>query len=69
MGLTKLREMIDDWRGEKIPLQKLKGVVLMKAKECDKTRRLLAEARNQWGSAASKRMKNAVTLRVIAPCA
>jgi hypothetical protein len=52
MGLTELRKMADDWKGEDISLQQLEAVVLMKEKECKRTRKLVAEAsnRNTWGS-------------------
>jgi hypothetical protein len=49
-GLTELRKMVDAWKGDKILLQKLEAVVLMKKKECKKTRKLVAEAINEWGS-------------------
>jgi hypothetical protein len=50
MGLTELRKMIDTWKGEEILLQQLEAVVLVKEKECKKTRKLVAEASDQWGS-------------------
>lgn len=52
MGLTELRNMIDDWKGDKISLQKLALVAMMKEKECIKTRKLVADTRNKWGSTA-----------------
>jgi hypothetical protein len=50
MGLTELRKLVDAWKGDKISLQKLETVVLMKEKECNKARKLVAKARNKWGS-------------------
>jgi hypothetical protein len=50
MGLTELRKLVDAWKGDKISLQKLETVVLMKEVECNKARKLVAEARNKWGS-------------------
>jgi hypothetical protein len=50
MGLTELRKLVDAWKGEEISLQELEAVVLMKEKECNKTRKLVAEARNTRGS-------------------
>jgi hypothetical protein len=50
MGLTELRKLVDAWKGDKISLQKLETVVLMKEVECSKARKLVAEARNKWGS-------------------
>jgi hypothetical protein len=51
MGLTELRKIADTWKGEEITLHKLEGVVLMKEKECERTRKLVAgETFNRWGS-------------------
>jgi hypothetical protein len=49
-GLTELRKLVDTWNGEEITLRKLEAVVLMKEKECEKTRKLVAETFNRWGS-------------------
>lgn len=72
-GLTELRKMVNDWKGDKISLQKLERVVLMKEKECDKTRKLVAEARDMWGSTTLRKKtvtwQKPVTRRVAAHCA
>jgi hypothetical protein len=49
-GLNELRKLVDDWKGEESVLQKLEAVVLMKEKECEKTRKQVAETFNRWGS-------------------
>jgi hypothetical protein len=69
MGLTELRKMVDDWEGENFSLQQLEAVVLIKEKECKKTRRLVAETRNTWGSTSAKSKEESVTRRVAALCA
>jgi hypothetical protein len=69
MGLAELRKMVYNWKGEEFSLQQLEVVVLMKEKECKKTRKFVAEARNQWGSTSSKSKKKSVTRRVAAHCA
>jgi hypothetical protein len=51
MGLLELRKIVDAWKGDTISLQKFEAVVVMKEKECDETRKLVAEARDKWGSA------------------
>ena len=48
-GLNELRKMVDNWKGEKSLLEKLEAVVLMKEKECENTRKLVAETFNRWG--------------------
>jgi hypothetical protein len=50
MGLIELRKIVDAWKGDDISLQKFEAVVAMKAKDCNKTRKLVAEANNKWGS-------------------
>jgi hypothetical protein len=73
MGLPELRKMVDDWKGDMISLQKLEMVVLMKEKECNKTRKLVAEARDMWGSTTLRKTivtwQKLVTWQVAAYCA
>jgi hypothetical protein len=69
-GLTELRKMVDDWKGEDVSLQQLEVVVLMKEKECKKTRKLVAEGKNAWGrTSVSKSKKSTGTRRIAAHCA
>jgi hypothetical protein len=49
-GLTELRKLVDNWEGEDITLHTLEAVVLMKKKECEKTRQQVEETYNRWGS-------------------
>lgn len=49
-GLTELRKLVDTWKGEDITLHTLEAVVLMKKKECEKTRQQVEETFNRWGS-------------------
>jgi hypothetical protein len=74
MGLTELRKLVDAWKGDTISLRKLEAVVLMKEVECNKARKLVAEARKKWGSTprnpvlmqpSSQSKKQSVTRRVV----
>lgn len=50
-GLTELRKLVDNWKGgEESVLQKLEAVVLMKEKECDITRKQVADTFIRGGS-------------------
>jgi hypothetical protein len=69
MGLTELRKLVATWKGEAILLGKLEAVVLMKEKECKKTRKLVGEAINGWGSTSAKSKEKSVARRVAAHCA
>jgi hypothetical protein len=62
MGLTELRKLADSCKGEEI-FEELEAVVLMKEKECKQTRKLVAEAINEWGISSSKNKKDSTTQR------
>jgi hypothetical protein len=50
MELIALRRIVETWKGSAISLQKFEAAVVMKEKKCDKSRMLVAEARDKWGS-------------------
>jgi hypothetical protein len=68
-GLKELRKMVNDWKGKDIPLQELEAVLLMQEKECKKSRKSVAEARNTRGRTSVKSKKTAETRQVAAYCA
>lgn len=66
MGLTELRNMVNDWKGDTVSLRRLETVILMKEKECSSTRKLV-EASFRWESSSLQSQRKLLKRRLALP--